>query len=298
MRIGPALLLLASCSGEVASPSTSASGAPSVDRAQPVRGVLDHGDDPAVVAVDAGRVRCSGALVAGDAVLTARRCVSGVPPASIRVFVGDSGASAVQRARGREVVASPLIDVAVLLLDERIAELEPIAVSATGAAEGQHVRAVGFVAGDRRVRDHLVIVEASASDLAVAEAACLADPGGVALDESSGAVVGVLSRAGPSCTTADAFDVYARVDAAYATVAQGLAQSAGRAATASHAARAKKGPVDMGAGCARGMDCATGVCVSDASGDYCSRECDGRDPCPPRFRCQQGVQGERVCGRH
>src|SRR5579859_7492893 len=71
-----ALAVAMACSG--ASTDLSAdTPKPSADIEDPVVGAIDHGSDPAVVAIDSGGVTlCTGELVAPDLVLTSHHCLS------------------------------------------------------------------------------------------------------------------------------------------------------------------------------------------------------------------------------
>ena len=94
------------CSGPSAS-SILPNGAPNADVVSPPPGVADRGDDPAVVAIDADVPLCAGALVAPDVVLTSRHCVSvPAPPIALRARRrrGRRGAS---RAAGRRLAPRP-----------------------------------------------------------------------------------------------------------------------------------------------------------------------------------------------
>ena len=288
--------------------------APSVDVASPLRGIPDPGADPAVVLLDldAGDP-CTGALLAADVVLTARRCIAlptDSPCASgpevlnsrdlttIRVLVGDDSASAVERARGRAVLvpggdALCGADIALLLLDRTIDDIAPLAVRPTGAAVGDHVRSVAFGGGRKLVRDHVPIAATSSRELELTEAPCDGAPGGPAIEEASGQVVGVLSRGGPTCRAADGYDVDTRADAFSSLVDDALAE--GTVSHASHQARQKKGAVDLGASCTQGSDCAAGVCVDYAGSRYCTRPCSPHDRCPAKTRCMATRQSSTVC---
>jgi hypothetical protein len=284
-----------------------------------VRGVPDRGDDPAVVALVGGHTPCSGALIAADVVLTARRCVVAaaqavecptglaelavlLAPESLRILVGDPSAAVGERARGRAIVAPRLdtlcgSDIALVLLDAPIDDIQPLSVRATGAAKGDHLRTASFVApanarADKLVRDHLPVLDATATELRIAEA-CEVTAGGPALDESTGQIVAVASRpVGPSCRGANALDVYTRADAFLSTIAEALAKSTAGASGARGKKKTKKGPIDMGANCVRGSDCAAGVCVTERAQEYCSRTCQLHDRCPVRYRCQASQGGE------
>ncbi len=316
-----ALALVVACSGTAATslPST----APDVDVVAPPPGVADRGDDPAVVAIDVGdSTLCAGALVAPDVVLTARHCVSapaelagctnagaaGVPPLrspeSLRIFLGDDMATAAERARGRAIrvpTASSMCgaDIALLLLDVPIDDVQPLVVRPTGAAQGDHLRTIGWRLPEHAgrapkiLRDHLLVLSASPTELELGEA--ITGAGGPALDEATAEVLGVFSRsdAGPARA------VYTRTDAFAALIESALAESVSAAAS-TRGSKNKKGPADLGANCAVGADCAAGVCVSVPAGpdgleQYCSQTCGSHDRCPARFRCQRSQVGVEAC---
>jgi hypothetical protein len=325
------LAFLFACSGEMSAAPTSSTGAPSADLAVPPPGVADRGDDPAVVAIDVGgQAFCSGALIAPDVVLTARRCVttttsqnpcpagwpqiagktaSALAPQSIRILVGEEATTAQERARGRDVVAPSGdvacgADIALVLLDGSIDDVLPLAVRATGAAKGDRVRTVGFArlgsgaALEKLVRDHLPVLDATAAQLRIGED-CERGAGGPALDESTGEIVGVASHQGGStCAGAGALDAYARADASLSVIGEALAKSGSIVGSTRGKKKTKKGPIDLGANCIRGADCAAGVCVTDRLQQYCSRTCGLHDRCPTRFRCQQSSGGVGVCVEH
>jgi hypothetical protein len=290
--------------------------APYVDVAFPLRGVPDPGADPAVVLLDLdGAGHCSGALLASDVVLTARRCVlvapgdASCPPpgpairndrdlTTIRVLVGDDAGSAVERARGRAVVLPPGdtlcgADIALLLLDSTLDDIAPLVASPTGAAAGDHVRSVSYASGRKLVRDHVPVAAVSATELQLTEAPCDGTPGGPAIDETSGQVVGVLSRSGPACGASDGYDVDTRTDAFSGLIATAMAEG-----TVSHAtgqSKQKKGPVDLGASCVHGSDCAAGVCVMNGASQYCTQPCAVHDACPTKNKCMNTQQSFMAC---
>jgi hypothetical protein len=297
-----------------------------IDRAAPVLGVADRERDPAVVALSvADRGWCSGILVSADVVLTSRSCLAEidvtcpaegpdppfVAPAGVAVALGDVPSRDSPVARGRSVVVSPegacASNAALLVLDRPIPHVRPALVRTHGVASGDFVRTVSFVAGPegdvwRSFRDHVRVGLVSASEVAVFEA-CASVGGGVALDDETGEVVGVLSRAGPECGV-EARNVYARVDALGPLVAEAIAQAkeppdrdagvdeldAGRprASDLRRPGRAKP-PTDLGGACASGGDCAAGVCVDEGKKLYCSRGCGPRDRCPSGYQCRRGV---------
>jgi hypothetical protein len=302
------------CSGEP--DLSSVPRGPSVDVASPLYGVPDPQADPPVVALDmGGSGLCGAVLVAPDVVLTARRCVDVVSaglacppdagqtassrsPSTIRVLVGDDLSSAVERARGFELLEPEgtdycAADLAFIVLDATIDDRLPIRVRATTPATGDHLRTVGFDAERKVVRDNVAVTDATPRGLLLGEAPCRVAPGGPAIDESTGELVGILSRSDPGCSGAGAVDVFMRLDGVAGLLEQALAFASTRSAP--HAAREVKGPVDMGANCDRGKDCAAGVCVSYQGDRYCSRSCAPQDKCPTHFRCMQGQQGSMAC---
>lgn len=304
------------CSGS-ASDLSAAPVAPSASIEVPVTGVADLGSDPAVVAIDwGGPVTCAGALVAADVVLTARHCVSytdpevactaaGRPapplraPESIGVRVTDGSDFFAPRGLARNIVVPPVAtacgaDIAFLELEEPIDDVHALVVHAEGIAIGGHVRSVGFAsqglasAFEKRVRDHVLVVDTTATEALLNEAVCTSGCGGPAIDETSGEIVGIVSHGGPDgdvATRADAFLVF--IDAE-------LAQ-AGPDRPIVGAAKEKKGPIDMGANCILGANCAAGVCVTDTTRRYCSRSCSPHDHCPAHYRCETSAEGSPVC---
>lgn len=289
---------------------------PSVDVAVPLRGVPNPGANPAVVLLDrADGTQCTGALLAADVVLTARRCLSllygdgqcpaqgsqvqgGVDLTTVRILTGDDESSGVERARGRAVLVPQGdvlcgADIALLLLDSTIDDIAPLVVQPTGAAVGDHVRSVTFDGEHKMVRDHVPVAAVASRELALAEAPCDGVAGGPAIDETSGQVVGVLSRSGSACEATDGYDVDTRADAFSDIVAAALAE--GTEVHQGGQAKEKKGPVDVGANCTAGSECAAGVCVTYAGSEYCTRSCSATDHCPTDYHCMDSQQGYSSC---
>jgi Trypsin len=317
------IALVLACSGELGGPGSTATG-PVADESLPPAGVADRGDDPAVVALDiAGEVVCSGVLVAPDALLTARRCaavtsmqgqcpdggpriVTTLAPQSLHVLVGDKVTGTEERARGRQIVVpdddpSCGADVAIVLLDTPIDDIEPMTIRPTGAAKGDGLRTTDFVrlggapALDKLVRDHAMVLDVTPTEIAIGEA-CLTVPGGPAIDEATVEVVGVASRPGGSdCASAGALDMYTRTDTLLPFIGDALARLALPSRSSAGEDKTKKGAVDVGATCLRGVDCAAGVCVTDGLREYCSRMCGAHDRCPSLFSCKGASGGAWIC---
>jgi hypothetical protein len=309
-----AAAILLACAGSPEQPAGTAP--PSADIASPLRAVPDPGADPAVVLLArADGTTCAGALIGADVVLTARRCISvllgdpqcpasgpqtggGVDLTTVRVLMGDDVASAALRARGRAslVPAGDVLcgaDVALLLLDSTIDDVAPLVVRSTGAAVGDHARHVGFDGAHKIVRDHVPVSAVSSREIALTEAPCDGVPGGPAIDEGTGEIVGVLSRGGTACGASGGFDVDTRADVFASLVATALAE--GTPAHATHPAKEKKGPIDLGASCAVGHDCAAGVCLTYRGARYCSRACGPEDRCPAKDHCMETTEGLAAC---
>jgi hypothetical protein len=209
--------------------------------------------------------------------------------------------------RVRDVVGAELGDacsagLALLRLDTPIDGVQPLALRATGAAQGDRVRTVGFElhpnGPEKIVRDHVLVTATTPLELVLHESPGLAGCGRIVVDEAAqvvGVVTGSSSAERPSASGYGSIDGdrAARVDPFAAFLASLLGpNAAGATGSRLHTA---KGPVDMSADCAGAVDCAASVCVRSSGKQYCSRTCDGVDRCPSRWRCQLSAALWRVC---
>jgi len=241
-------------------------------------------------------------------------------PSSLHVYTGVPTPSSIWVSTGAAVLTSNdnLVcgaDIALVVLEWPVDGIVPALVSGSGVPAGEYVRTVGLGLGSSAatvdtelLREHVPVLDVSVSEFAVGESTCIAMPGSVAFDEVTGEVVGVLSRWGSLCGGTGQFDVFTRTDAFYGLVQDALAwapalavggldgggptRDAGRA---HDAGRAKKPPTDVGAACESVTDCATGLCVTAESSQYCSRTCAPDDPCPTDFKCVIAQGGMSVC---
>jgi hypothetical protein len=149
------------------------------------------------------------------------------PLANIHVMVGANIYQGETPAAGAKAVFHPTGttlcngDLALIVLDQNITTIAPMRVRiASGAASAESVRAVGFGTNDQnqpigtRFRKDAIsvlavgsVVSASQTPLGnnefeLGESSCGGDSGGPALDEKTGAIVGVASRALADCTLA------------------------------------------------------------------------------------------------
>jgi secreted trypsin-like serine protease len=76
-------------------------------------------------------------------------------------------------------------------------------------------------AGVRERRANVPVLAVTAHEFEIGQGTCSGDSGGPALD-TAGAVVGVVSRGNPDCSSGDAQNVYSRVDVWASLVRQGI----------------------------------------------------------------------------
>ena len=327
-----AAALLGACEGSLEASPTAGT---SVDRIAVVSGVPDDARDPSVVYLDLGDATgCAATVVAPAVLVTARRCVAHTaieptcpasakvgalrPATALAVHLGDEGPAAPVVARGSAIVTTSGAslcdaDIAFVVLDTALPGVAPLALSTVGAAQGHSVRTVGYGTLDRAdggasveparlVRDHLSVLETQSHELEIGEASCDELPGGPALDDANGAIVGVRARSAVSCSAGGAAagaDVYTRVDPFAALFAEALDQARTIDGDAGVSTKADAGhkalESDVGGACETAADCAAGICLTAEDARYCSRTCTTGDKCPTGYACRAATDGDEYC---
>lgn len=191
----------------------------------------------AVVAIDiAGQGLCSGTLVAPNAVLTARHCVSHTSesvdcahgggavhgnrdPRTLTIHTGEHAQKVA--ARGAKLIVPKKnslcgYDAAVIVLDQPIKGIKPLHIGAP--PKSGYVTVVGFgrqgANGPHgaRMKRRSRLLEVGDMELKVGESSCPGDSGGPALS-AGGAIVGIVSRGSAPCDAKNATNIFTRADA-------------------------------------------------------------------------------------
>ncbi|WP_394843099.1 S1 family peptidase [Pendulispora brunnea] len=289
-------------------PRDDAGGAPlalAVESSSPVSGAPSRGRDPAVLALGiAGERLCTGTALGSNLVLTARACVADRDPSSLLLYGGEDPAAQQLLARGRELVVNAAEDakLALLILDRDLPDTTPVPVREEPPQRTERIRTVSF--GQRSTneplvklaREHVAVTDVVEDRFLVAEATCQGDAGGVALDEGTGEVVGIVTQGGNPC---DAPAEYARIDIQRSLVEEAMAlakQMRQDDLDAADAGRPRaKSPkksrpgTDVGQPCQSAFECTTGMCVRDEDQAYCTRSCGSGDRCLAGFRCKEAT---------
>ncbi len=326
-----AIFVATACTGAAVDVTGTVADDVSKSQVEVVHGVADRNRDPAVVAIDVGgEALCTGSLIAPNVVLTARHCVSETTEevscpsrsaqvtanrsaSSLTILAGDDAETAKALAKGESLVtpSSNVLcdgDIALIVLDRNVTGITPLKIRTGAVEEGERLRLVGYGksgddsgAGKKLLRTNVPVVSVTAHELQTGEATCNGDSGGPAIDEETGAIVGVVSRGGPTCAGPSTRNIFTRTDAFASLIAKATgvsASAAGGSGDDGTSGNSGKSPSDdMGANCSSGLDCSAGVCLQSADGDstYCSRTCGDGTRCPNGFHCTAAKSGRRVC---
>lgn len=125
---------------------------------------------------------------------------------------------------------------------------------------------------------------------------CQGDSGGPALDAAN-RVIGVVSRGAAGCAAPIYGDVYSWADWIKETAQH--AAACGNYTARPWAVGYSTDPVynyPIGGACGSVAACPSNICLEDAAGAYCSRQCQAAAPCPTGYTCQT-IQSSNVCQR-
>lgn len=280
----------------------------------PPLGITDRGRTSGLMLIEVGTaIRCSGALVGSNVVLAPASCVARDGCKALA-----AGALTV---RGSDPVHEVLSEVAEVLLSDMACDpsalaalvlathvdgVWPLVPRARPAVVGEFVRWTSIDATKphpRRLRDHLRVDASTRRDFRMPGGGegCATLPGGIAIDESTGELLG-LSAAG-SCGASITFT---QLDAERALLAAAWSRASaprpdadGGLVDAGLPRRGKpvRPTLDLGEPCEIALECAAGVCVFEGSSSYCSRSCGPGDRCPATFRCEHMEEGRSACVR-
>jgi hypothetical protein len=125
---------------------------------------------------------------------------------------------------------------------------------------------------------------------------CQGDSGGPALDAAN-RVIGVTSRSAAGCAAPIYGDVHSWADWFKETAQH--AAAVGNYPTPPWALGYSTDPVynyPIGSACGGASTCPSNICLQDAAGAYCSRQCQAAGPCPTGYTCQT-IRSSNVCHR-
>jgi MYXO-CTERM domain-containing protein len=127
---------------------------------------------------------------------------------------------------------------------------------------------------------------------------CEGDSGGPALD-TEGRVIGVTSRGAQGCTSPVYGDVFSWADwikSSALHAAQVGGYTAPAWANGYPTDPIYNYPIASTSSCSASNACASGLCLSDSEGSYCTRGCETAAPCPSGYNCAT-VGQQQVCER-
>ena len=281
----------------------------------PPLGTTDRGRSSGLVLIEVGAaVRCSGALVGSNLVLAPASCVArdgcnALSAGALTVRGSDPPHEGLS-----EVVEVVMSDaacersaLAAVVLSTHVDGVWPLVPRARPAVVGEFARWTSVDATQpphpRRLRDHLRVDASTRRDFRMPGGGegCSTLPGGIAIDESTGELLG-LSAAG-SCGSSITFT---QLDAARALLAAAWSRASAPRPDADgglvdaglpRRGKAVRPTFDLGEPCEIALQCAAGVCVFEGSSSYCSRSCGPGDRCPASFRCEHTEDGRSACVR-
>lgn len=295
----------------------------------PVEGAPISGQNQPIVVVRSPIAACTAVLVASDVALAPLSCVlgEGGPRCATGADAGgaaepltiDARAFPARRTAHGEPEALARVDslllpahgsscdsgLGALVFDRDVDAVAPASTSTTAAGlrVGDHVWTVGRAESLPETlvaREHAAVARLSAPFVSIAERGCDLWPGAAAIDERSGALVGVLVGEEGPCPEGASGTRYAHIEAVRELVDRALASD--RDTHGSKVGRRRRGtkrkpPTLVGEACAGAGDCPSSVCVSVTSGAYCSRICGRGDRCPTGMRCALDLGERAACLR-
>jgi MYXO-CTERM domain-containing protein len=163
-------------------------------------------------------------------------------------------------------------------------------------------------AGQRRRLDDLHVMcvgdDCPAQDLSITHewlgdhGICEGDSGGPALD-ADGRVIGVTSRGATGCIDpiyGDVFSWASWIKSTALHAAEVGGYTAPPWATGYPTDPIFNFPIAPTASCSKANACASGLCLGDAEGAYCTRGCEAAAPCPSGYTCDT-IGTQQVCER-
>jgi V8-like Glu-specific endopeptidase len=208
-------------------------------------------------------------------------------------------------------------DIALIVLDTKIKSVAPLAVRLAAVTPvGENVRTVGYGENDKGLpigtrlrKEHVPVlgVGEGVSDSGTALAShelelglsiCQGDSGGPAISESTGAVIGVVSRGG-SCN-ADKGHIYTQTNGFASLIARAFSVAGGapiaETGAPSAASSGQRGK-SFGDACASNDECKSAVCVAQGDAQFCSEPCGDDAECPSSYACSELMNSgaDRVC---
>lgn len=207
-------------------------------------------------------------------------------------------------------------DIALILLDAAVADakLVPLRLDSPPVA-GESMTAIGWgvvsnsntfpTTRQRRADVPIVTVGPKnvgggsgigPAEFQVGECICEGDSGGPAVAQSTGAVIGVVSRGGNgqtpiqtqpanTCTGTSSQNLYTRVDGWKELILTAFAEAGATPWLEGQPDPRTKSP--FGSPCDDGSTCESGLCIGVSAGSLCTQTCGAGSPCPTGYACQR-----------